>query len=51
LATLPEQSSPFGFMFSAATYEEHNIEILKTDSRDELLDQRVPTPEVSAGGN
>ena len=51
LTTWHEQPSPYGNMTTTGTYEEHNIEILKTDSRDELLGQRIATPELDAGAN
>ena len=51
LTTWPEQPSPYRSMATSGTYEEHNIEILKTDSRDELLGQRIATPEVDADAN
>ena len=50
LSTLPEQMpslSPYGHMMSSRTYEEHNIEILKSDSKDEMICQhRFASPEL-----
>lgn len=42
LTTWPEQPivSPYGLSLRSRTYEEHSIEILKTDSKDEMICQR-----------
>jgi hypothetical protein len=52
LAAWPERhSSPYGHMLTNRTYEEHSIEILKKDSKDELICQRFSSPETVASAN
>ncbi|CAB9515249.1 expressed unknown protein [Seminavis robusta] len=51
-AALPlRQPSPYGQVGTARTYEEHSIEILKKDSKDEMIGQRFASPETVASAN
>jgi hypothetical protein len=52
LAAWPVRNpSPYEHMLNNRTYEEHSIEILKKDSKDEMICQRFSSPETVASAN